>query len=49
MDLIKEAQVEGLEKENWKIKRIRGQIPLFVRDSRGLLTQYGRVWVTALG
>ena len=39
LDMIKEAQVEGLKKENWKTERIWGQIPLFVRDSQGLLTQ----------
>ena len=33
LDLIKKAQVEGLKKENWKEKRIRGQISLFDRDS----------------
>ena len=26
------------------MERIRGQYPLFVKDSRGLLTQCGRVW-----
>ena len=45
MDLIKKAQVEGLKKENWKTEWIRRQVPLFIRDNRGLLTQYGRVWV----
>ena len=43
MDLIKEARAEGLKKENWKTEWIRGHISLFVRDSRGLLTQFGRV------
>ena len=38
LDMIKEAHVEGVKKENWKIERIRGQYPLFVRDSQGLLT-----------
>lgn len=49
MDLIKKAQVEGLRKENWKAKRIRGYIPLFFRDSQGLLTQCGRFWVPTPG
>ena len=38
LDMIKEDQVEGLKRENWKLERIRGQIPLFVRDGRGVLT-----------
>ena len=29
---------EGLKKGNWKTEQIRGQIPLLVSDSRGLLT-----------
>ena len=49
MDIIKEAQVEGLKKENWKTEHIRGQIPLFFRDSQGLLTRCGRVWVPTFG
>ena len=49
LDLIKEAQVKGLKKENWKTERIRGHIPLFVRDSQGLLTRCGRVWVSITG
>ena len=32
--------------ENWKAERIKGQIPLFVRDSQGLLTQCGIVWAS---
>ena len=49
LDMIKKAQVEGLKRENWKLERIRGQIPLFVWDGRGLLTQCGRVWVPTSG
>ena len=49
LDLIKKAQVEGLKRENWKEEEIRGQISLFVRDSRGLLIQYDRVWVVVAG
>ena len=41
MDLIKNAPVEGLKKENWKIEWIRGHIPLFFRYSRGLLMKCG--------
>ena len=32
LDMIKEAQVEGLKRENRKIERIQGKIMLFVRD-----------------
>ena len=49
MDMIKEDQVEGLKKENRKIEQIRGQIPLFVWDGQGLLTQCGQVWYRYLG
>ena len=38
IDMIREAQVEGVKKENWKLERILGQYPLFIKDSRGLLT-----------
>ena len=41
MDMIKEAQVEHLKRENWKIERIWGKIPFFVRDGQVLLTQCG--------
>lgn len=37
LELIKKPQVEGLEKENWKKERIRGQILLFVRVVVGYL------------
>ena len=49
LDMIKEAQVKRLKKENWKIEKIWGQYPLFVKDSRGLLTQCRRVWVPVTG
>lgn len=45
LDLIKKAQVERLEKENYKEERIRDQITLFFRDSHGLLTQCDKLWV----
>ena len=38
LDMIKEAQEEGLKREEWKIEWIRGKISLFDRDSHGLLT-----------
>ena len=47
--MIREAQVEGAKKENWKIEKIRGQYPLFVKDRRDLLTRCGRVWVPVTG
>ena len=49
LDMIREAQVEGVKKENWKIEKIQGQYPLFVKDSHGLLTQCDRVWVPVTG
>ena len=49
MDSIKEAQVEGLKKENWKTEQIRGKISFFPSDSRELSTQCGTVWVPAAG
>ena len=36
--MTKKAQAESLKKENWQIEWIRGQFPLFVWDSRGLMT-----------
>ena len=39
LGLIKEAHVEGLKRENWKEEMIRGQLPLFSRDTQGLLNQ----------
>ena len=41
IDMIREAQVEGVKKENWKLEIIQGLYLLFVKDSRGLLTQCG--------
>ncbi|KAL7601481.1 hypothetical protein Lser_V15G23980 [Lactuca serriola] len=49
LELIREAQVEGVWEENWKIDRIRDEIAIFVPDSRGLLTCCGRVWVPMFG
>ena len=49
MDMIKKAQIEGLKKENWKTEQIMGHILLFVRDSKGLLMQCGRVWDPIFG
>lgn len=49
LDLIREAQEEGVRNENWKHERIRGKIDRFVTDSQGLLTRCGRVWVLISG
>ncbi|XP_023731913.1 uncharacterized protein LOC111879681 [Lactuca sativa] len=49
LDLIREAQVEGVKKENWKQERISGEIDRFSTDSHGLLIRYGRVWVPDFG
>ncbi|KAL7595475.1 hypothetical protein Lser_V15G28376 [Lactuca serriola] len=49
LDLIKEAQIEGLKEENQKNEKTRGQISTFIRDIRGLLTKCGRVWVLFSG
>ncbi|KAJ9547016.1 hypothetical protein OSB04_019559 [Centaurea solstitialis] len=41
VDVVRRAQEEA--------KRIRGQLSALVRDSRRLLTRYGRVWVPRAG
>ena len=41
LGLIREAQVEGVRKENWKQEKIKGEIATFFMDSRGLLTRCG--------
>ncbi|KAJ9541969.1 hypothetical protein OSB04_028475 [Centaurea solstitialis] len=43
VDVVRRAQEEASR------ERIRGQMPALVRDSRGLLTRYGRVWVPRAG
>ena len=47
--LIRDAQIEGMRPENWKLERIKGERARFFQDSRGLLTRYGRVWVPMSG
>lgn len=49
LDLITEAQVEAVKKENWKHERLMGEVDRFPTDSRELLTRYGRVWVPNFG
>ena len=49
LEMIKDAKVEGVKKDNWKVERIRVSYPLFLKDSCGLLTQCGRVWVQTAG
>ncbi|KAJ9549517.1 hypothetical protein OSB04_022060 [Centaurea solstitialis] len=49
VDLVLRAQEEASREENQNRERIRGQMAALVRDSRGLLTRYGRVWVPRAG
>ncbi|KAJ9545764.1 hypothetical protein OSB04_025471 [Centaurea solstitialis] len=45
VDMVLRAQEEASLEENQNGERIRGQLAALVRDSRGLLTRFGRVWV----
>jgi len=49
LDLIGKAQDVGIRDEYAKREDISGEIPRFARDSRGLWTRYGRVWVPSTG
>ena len=49
LDLVRRAQEEAGQNENQNKERVRGQLPLMVRDSRGLLTRHDRVWVPLAG
>ncbi|KAJ9553199.1 hypothetical protein OSB04_017244 [Centaurea solstitialis] len=49
LDLVRQAQEEAGQNENQNKERVRGQLPLMVRDSRGLLTRHTRVWVPHAG
>ncbi|KAJ9547402.1 hypothetical protein OSB04_019945 [Centaurea solstitialis] len=49
LDLVRRAQEEAGQNENQNKERVRGQLPLMVRDSRGLLTRHARVWVPHAG
>ncbi|KAJ9545620.1 hypothetical protein OSB04_025327 [Centaurea solstitialis] len=49
VDVVRRAQEEASREENQNGERIRGQMSALVRDSRGLLTRYGRVWVPRAG
>lgn len=49
LDLIEEAQVEGIKERNRNKEKIRGQITNFATGRRGLLNQCGKVWVPVLG
>ncbi|KAJ9546624.1 hypothetical protein OSB04_019167 [Centaurea solstitialis] len=49
LNLVRRAQEEASMEENQNKERVRGQLPLMVRDSRGLLTRHGRVWVPLAG
>ena len=47
--LVRDAQIEGMRPENWKLERIKGESAWFVQDSLRLLTRYGQVWVPISG
>ncbi|KAJ9544596.1 hypothetical protein OSB04_024303 [Centaurea solstitialis] len=49
LDLVRRAQEEASLDENQNKERVRGQLPMMVRDGRGLLTRHGRVWVPLAG
>ncbi|KAJ9546328.1 hypothetical protein OSB04_018871 [Centaurea solstitialis] len=49
VDLVLQAQEEASREENQNGERIRGQMAALVRDSRGLLTRFARVWVPRAG
>ncbi|KAJ9544494.1 hypothetical protein OSB04_024201 [Centaurea solstitialis] len=49
VDLVLRAQEEASREENQNGERIRGQMAAFIRDSCGLLTRFGRVWVPRAG
>ncbi|KAJ9556410.1 hypothetical protein OSB04_011024 [Centaurea solstitialis] len=49
LDLVRRAQEEASQNANQNKERVRGQLPLMVRDSRGLLTRHARVWVPHAG
>ena len=45
LEQIREAQVEAMQEEYWKSKRIVSNVFSFYYDNRGLLTLHRRVWV----
>ena len=49
VSLNRDAQVEGMQPENWKLERIMGENARFLQDSRGLLTRCGWVGVPMSG
>ena len=49
LEKVKQAQIEALEEGNQNRERIRGQVSALTKDSRGLLTRFGRVWVPVTG
>jgi hypothetical protein len=48
-DAIRDAQLEAVKDENQNKERIKGQVPNLVKDSRELLTRFGRIWVPFIG
>ncbi|KAJ9547556.1 hypothetical protein OSB04_020099 [Centaurea solstitialis] len=49
LDFVRRAQEEASRDENQNSERVRGQLPLMARDSRGLLMRHDRVWVSLAG
>ncbi|KAI3522357.1 hypothetical protein L1887_00076 [Cichorium endivia] len=49
LEMIREAQEKAVKPENQKSERIKGQVSNMVKDSRDLMTRYGRIWVPAMG
>ena len=49
LDTIQEARVEAVRPKNRKRERVIRKISEFEKDSRGLMTFHGRVWVPYMG
>ncbi|KAJ9567181.1 LOW QUALITY PROTEIN: hypothetical protein OSB04_003147 [Centaurea solstitialis] len=49
LELVWRAQKEAGRNDNQNRERVRCQLPLMVRDSRGLLTRHEQVWVPHAG
>ena len=49
LDTIREAQLEVVRPENRKREQLIGQVYEFEKDSHGLMTFRGRIWVPYTG
>ncbi|KAJ9541874.1 hypothetical protein OSB04_028380 [Centaurea solstitialis] len=49
LQMVRQAQEEASQDENQNKERVRGQLPLMVRDSRELLLRHDWVWVPLAG